>query len=117
MSGTTEIDPPAMSREFKRLLAIAVYAALPWLLLVGALVLLGLLKNGDQRTLYQLIFAFGVPICLANGFAVLYGLGWVLRHLRGSRRIRWAIAFFLGGFITACFWWWSLIRPLPEPAS
>jgi hypothetical protein len=105
-----------MSRAFKTFLAIAIYTAFPWAVLVSIFALAGFYKDGEHHPVSNGILVLGIPITLINAFAVIFGFVWVIRHLRGNRRIGWAVAFFVGGFLTACIWWWRLVRPLPEPA-
>lgn len=106
----------SISPGFKRFLGIAIYAVIPWAVLVAIFALTGSYKGDEHHPLANAVLVLGIPITLANGFAVLYGLVWVIRQLRGNRRVGWVIAFVVGGFITACFWWWTLIRPLPRPS-
>jgi hypothetical protein len=104
-----------MSRALKTFLAVAIYLAIPFLALAFGFFFTHPHPHGPY-TVVQVLVIVGIPLIPANAFAVLYGFIWIIRQLRGTERIGWAIAFFVGGCITECFWWWRFVRPLPEPA-
>jgi predicted neutral ceramidase superfamily lipid hydrolase len=104
-----------MSRRWKNALFLALFPTAAWSVLLFALFFFAGFRFDDQDLLHQGLVVLAAAAAVIYGITASYAFVWVLVNLRGGQRVRWIFGFVLGGSIAALVWWWTLIRPLPEP--
>jgi hypothetical protein len=109
-----------MSRGFKTALAVGLFGATVIVLIASVVAPVGYYQDagreGTAIDTFHLIAGWVAGIAGAIAVAIyIYGFVWVVRNLKGRRRLLWAVSFIFLGPLTVFVWWWRLIRPLPEP--